>query len=166
MTSIDRSKPPVYRGMKKYVSGEDGYGMWLPSDWRQIDMSGGHKGVIFTPYADNFDTCIAVEKHMMPYKVVIGDLPVLRKGLEEGIKSLPGAEIEKIEEIRTATLIGFDAHYTFLENGQRRSRWLRDIYWGEGHIVVIAQGKDAEDFAYWKPMIFNTLMTLEIGLPQ
>jgi hypothetical protein len=33
-------------------------------------------------------------------------------------------------------------------------------------LVLIAQGATPEEYEYWLPMFFNTMMTAEIGLPQ
>jgi hypothetical protein len=162
--TAEQRPAPVYRGMKKYFRPDGGFAIWLPSDWRQIDMTEDHMGAIFTPYEDHYDTCIAVEKHILPYKVVRGDISTLRKGMEEGLQSLPEIEIEMLKDEVTSTLIFLDTKYSFLENGLRRKRWLRNIYWGEAQLVLLAQGMTVEDYDYWMPMFFNCLMTPEVGV--
>ncbi len=166
MTSQVKRDPPAYKGMTKHVFKEGGFALWLPSDWRRIEMAEGHLGAIFTPYPDHFNTCIAVEKHLLPYDVKPGDASTLRKGLEEGLQSLPGCEIESIVDSFAGNVVIFDAKYSFLEDGLRRKRWLRNIYWNEAQLVVIAQGQDEEDYEYWMPMFFNTLMTIDTGPSQ
>ena len=156
---------PVYSGLRLYARPDEGYGIWLPTGWRQIEMTGDHNGAVFTPYPDHNNTCIAVEKRILPIQVVRGDVPVLRKGLEDGLKTLPGLEVESIEETLTETFIYFDAKFTFLEEGQRRKRWLRNIYWNEAQLVVLAQGQTVEEYEFYMPVFFNTMMTIDAGRP-
>jgi len=76
--------------------------------------------------------------------------------------ALPGIEIETQEETVTPTLIALEARFTFLDGEVRRRRWVRNIYWGNGQLVLVAQGATAEEFDYWLPMFYNTMMTVEI----
>ncbi len=153
---------PSYTGMHKYVDEEAGYALWLPSDWREIPMVEGRDGVIFTPHPDRMDTSFIAEKLTLPFKISEDDIPVLREGFIAGLESLPGVEIESQDERLTSTLKFFEARYTFLEDGIRRKRWIRSVYWGEGHLLLIAQGATEEEFAYYEGMFFNTMMTVEI----
>jgi hypothetical protein len=149
--------------MHKYVDKEGGYALWLPSDWREIPMVEGRDGVIFAPHRDRMDTAFIAEKHTLPYKVTEEDIPVLQEGFIAGLEALPGIEIESQDVTITKTLKFIEARYTFLEGDVRRKRWVRSIYWGEGHLVLIAQGATEEEFAYWEGMLYNTMMTVEIA---
>lgn len=153
---------PRYRGMKAHVDKEGGFVLWLPSDWRKIEMREGHQGVIFTPHEDRFDTCFMAEKHNLDYSVTEDDVPTLREGFRQGLESLPENDIEWQNEHITPTLKTFEARFTFLDDGQRRKRWVRTIYWAKGNLVLIAQGADPDEFEYWRPMFFNTMTTMEI----
>ncbi len=153
---------PRYHGMRKYVTRE-GYALWLPSDWRQVDMTGGHKGAIFCPHADSIDTCLSAEKHKLRYAVTEKDVPALRQGFNTGLAALPGIEVESQQESVTPTLITLEARFTFLEGEARRKRWVRAVYWGTGQLVLVAQGATPEEFEYWLPMFYNTMMTVEIA---
>jgi hypothetical protein len=95
-------------------------------------------------------------------KVNPSDVNDLREGFMEGLQALPGVEIESTDESLSDTIQVFDARYTFLEGEQRRKRWTRNIYWGEAQLVIIAQGRTPEDFEYWLPMFYNTIMTTQI----
>jgi len=159
----ENSPYPVYTGATEYVNREGAYGIWYPSNWRQIDMTGDHKGAIFAPFPDHIDTCIAVEKIMLPYKVVHGDLPTLRQGLKEGLDALPGIEIESFEESLPGTMVLVDVKYSFLEGEAQRKRWLRVLYWAEAQLNVIAQGQSVKDYEFWMPVFFNTMMTIDLG---
>ena len=154
---------PRYTGMHKYVDKEAGFALWLPKGWREIPMNEDHHGVIFTPHEGRMDTSFAAEKRTLPFKVSEEDLDVLREGFENGLQSLPDVEIESRNERITKTLKVFEARFTFVEDGVRRKRWLRTVYWGEGQLVLIAQGATEEEFERYEGMFYNTMMTVEIN---
>jgi hypothetical protein len=162
MTVEKKRKGPVYTGMTKHVDKESGYAVWLPSDWRKIDMVEGRRGWVFTPYKDNFDTCVTAEKITLDYKVKPEDIDLLVEGFEAGINSLPEAVIEHKKYDKGTKVVLLEAKFTFEENGQRRKRWVKSMYWGEGNLVLVAQGASEEDYAYWEGMLYNTMMTYEI----
>jgi len=164
MTQEEKRKGPVYTGLRRYVSG-GGYAIWYPMGWREIPMTGEHKGIILAPYPDHVNTCIAAEKIILPLEVKKEDALTLKKGFEVGIKALEGAEIEMIEDSITNNLVLLDARYTFLENGVRRKRWTRNLYWNEAQLVLLAQGQTVEDYDYWLPVFYNSLMTTEVASP-
>jgi hypothetical protein len=158
----ENRKGPVYTGMRKHKDAEAGFSLWLPSDWHRTDMGGEHHGVIYSPYPNDLNTCFAAEKKVLAYKVTKEDVPTLKNGFEKALNELPGVEIEKTDVVATSTLIIFEAKFTFLEGEQRRKRWLRNVYWGEGQLILIAQGSTPEEYDYWLPMFFNTMTTVEI----
>jgi hypothetical protein len=162
MTEEKKSKGPVYTGMTKHWDHEAGYAVWLPSDWRKIDMVEGRRGWIFTPYKNHFDTCFISEKIILEFKAGPEDMDILIEGFEAGINSLPNVEIEYKNYDRGKRVVILEAKFTFEENGQRRKRWVKSAYWGEANLVLIAQGATVEDYAYWEGMLFNAMMTYEI----
>lgn len=162
MPESEKRGNPRYTGMLKHIDAEGGYALWLPTGWHRFDMTGEHHGVIYSPYPDGYDTSFSAEKHKLAYAVRRKDVPVLREGFSAGLAALPGIEIESQDENITSTLIIFQARFTFLEGEARRKRWVRLIYWGEGQLTLIAQGSMPEEFDYWLPMFFNTMMTVEI----
>ena len=153
---------PAYTGMTKHIPGNAGYAIWLPSDWHETKMKKGHNGAIFSPYKDDINTCFLAEKHMLKYSVKPDDMPVLREGFLKGINALPGVEIEKTDEFLSEAINFFEARFTYLEGEARRKRWVKNIYWGNGQLLLIAQGKNEEDFKYWESMFFNTMYTVEL----
>jgi len=154
---------PVYHGMTKHVDQEGGYALWLPSDWRRIPMADGQQGMLFSPYEDCLETHLAARKTTLPVAVTKDDVDVLRRGFNDGLQALPGVEVESQDETVTSTLITLEARFTFLEGEARRKRWVRVIYWGEGQLLLIAQGATPDDFDYWLPMFYNTMVTVEIA---
>lgn len=157
-----KRKGPVYTGMRKHKDSEAGFSIWLPSDWHRTDMTGEHHGVIYSPYPNDINTCFAAEKKILDYKVTAEDVPAMRKSFEQALNEMPGVEIEMTDVTVTKTLIIFEAKFTFLEGEQRRKRWLRNVYWEEGQLILIAQGSTAEEYDYWLPMLFNTMTTVEV----
>lgn len=153
---------PAYTGVTAYPDKNGGYTIWIPTDWTQYKLKRNHRGLLFSPYKDDLNTSILIEKHQLKYSVTSDDLPTLREGFRDGILKLPGAEIESDDEYLTETVSFFEARFTFLEAENRRKRWVRNIYWGNGQLVVIAQGRTPEDFEYWLPMFYNSFTTLKM----
>lgn len=153
---------PVYRGVKGYHDKKAGFKVWVPSEWVSTKLKRGHRGMLFSPYADDYNTSLLVEKRNLRYKATENDIPMMLESFHESIKALPGVEIEKTEEDFSASINIFDARFTFEEEGARRKRWVRNIYWGDGQLVMIAQGRTPEDFEYWLPMFYNIMVTAEL----
>ncbi len=153
---------PRYTGMFMYVDPEQAFAIWLPTGWTKFEMKKGHHGVIFSPYEDHYDTSFTAEFHRLKYSVANEDLPLLKEGFEEGINALPGVEVEEFVYTPTATLIALEAKFTFLEGENRRKRWVRNIYWGTGQLVFIAQGATPKEYDYWLPMFYNTMVTFQV----
>lgn len=158
----EQSTPePIYRGMKQY-NDPAGIALWLPNDWFQFNLQEGHKGVLFSPYPDDINTGILAEKRRLTVNVNMKDLPALREGFMNGIKALPGVEIESENEYLAKGLSFFEVRFTFLEGDIRRKRWIRNIYWGKNNYLLIAQGRTPEDFEHWLPMFYNIMMNAQV----
>jgi hypothetical protein len=155
----DNDRPRI-TGLQKHV--EDGYALWLPIDWFRFEMSQGHHGVIFSPHADDLNTCFSAEKRRLKYKVKRADVAALSEGFMTGLKSLPALEIESQDEVIEGKIIAFGAQLMFQEGQERRKRWIRVLYAAETQLVLLAQGRTIEDFEYWLPVFYNTMMTMEI----
>ena len=153
---------PAYTGMMAHRDQKGGYTVWVPSDWYKFDLTKPHHGMLFSPYKDDINTSMLFEKHRLKYKVNADDIPVLRDGFTQGILNLAGVEIESQTESLSETVNVFEARFSFLEGENRRKRWVRNIYWGNGQLVCIGQGRDVKDFEYWLPMIYNTFLTLSV----
>jgi hypothetical protein len=162
MAEEKNKQGPRYTGMTKHWDREAGYAVWLPHDWRKIDMKEGRRGWIFTPYPDHFDTSFTSEKITLDFKVTPDDMDILIEGFESGIASFPDVIIEHKNYDKGKMVVILEAKFTFTENGQRRKRWVKSMYWGEANLVLVAQGATEEDYAYWEGMLFNSMMTYEI----
>ncbi len=153
---------PAYVGMTMHTDDKGGYAVWLPSDWVQFKLRRHHRGMLFSPYKDDINTSFLVEKRTLKVSVTSEDVDVLREGFQQGIKELAGVEIESQDEHLSDPIFLFEARFTFLEGENRRKRWVRNLYWGEGQLIMIAQGRTVEDFEYWLPMFYNTMVTVDI----
>jgi len=162
MTEEIKRKDPIYTGVTKHWDRDAGYAVWVSHDWRKIDMVEGRNGWIFTPYPDNFDTCFTCEKIKLDYEVTPDDAEILLEGLEEGINNLPDAVIEYRNVDTGKMVIIMEVKFTFMEDGQRRKRWIKNMYWGNANLVLIAQGATEEDYSYWEGMLYNAMMTYEL----
>lgn len=153
---------PAYTGMTMHKDDKGGYAVWLPSDWFQFKLRRHHRGMLFSPYQDDINTSFLVEKRKLKVSVTPEDMDILREGFQHGIMELPGVEIESQDEHLSESINFFEARFSFLEGENRRKRWVRNIYWGDGQLIMIAQGRTVEDFDYWLPMFYNTIVTAEI----
>ena len=161
MTEVQK-EGPWYTGMYTHIDKVGGYSIVIPTDWHKLPLKKSIVGLMFSPYADDLNTSVLTQKHKLKYKVNTNDLLMLRESFEDGIKALPGVEVEKIEATYSDTINVFDAVFTFLEGNDRRKRWVRNIYWAEAQLVVIIQGKTPEDYEYWMPMFYNIMTTLKV----
>jgi hypothetical protein len=153
---------PFYTGMYLHNDDAGGYTITVPTDWHKIPLKTGMVGMMFSPYADDINTSLLTQKNILKYKVNAEDMPLLREGFEKGIRALPGVEIDKIEASYSKTINVFDAVFSFLDGDVRRKRWVRNVYWAEGQLIIIAQGRTPEDYEYWLPMFFNIITTCDI----
>ena len=158
----EKHEDPWYTGMYTHNDEAGGYSIVVPTDWHQLPLKEGIVGLMFSPYKDDLNTSILTQKHTLKYTVKTSDLALLRDSFEQGVKDLPGAEIEKFDASYSDTVNVFDAIFTFLDGDARRKRWVRNIYWAEAQLVVVAQGRTPEDYEYWLPMFYNAIITLKI----
>jgi hypothetical protein len=156
------AKGPVYKGMIGHRDEKGGFVIWIPNDWLQTELKRPHHGWLFMPYPGDINTSLLVEKRKLKYSVKEEDMPILLESFREGMMALPGVEVESTEESLSDSVNIFDARFTFLEGEERRKRWVRNVYWGNGQLIIIAQGRDAENFEYWLPMFFNAITTVNI----
>jgi len=157
-----RPARPRYTGVRIHIHPSAGFRLRIPSDWTAFPMAEGHEGFIFGPSADTPDTVLMAEKFTLPFAVQEEDAPALHEGFEAGLQALPGLLLEMKDEAISPALMLFEARFTFLEGDLRRKRWVRAIYAGKGHLLLVAQGSTPEEFDYWLPMFYNILHTFEL----
>jgi hypothetical protein len=137
---------PAFTGVALHNDKQGGFSIWVASDWYEIKLKRNHRGFLFSPYPDDINTSILIEKKKLKIQITLQDTDLIRESFHADIRALPGVEVEFLDEKLTETIIVFDARFTFMEGENRRKRWVRNIYWGDGQLVVIAQGRTPEDF--------------------
>ena len=135
-----------------------------PDVWfeRSLDVAGG-QGVIFTPDAEERATAISVEVRDLATEVTPEDLPHLAKAFLEGLRSVPGSQIEMHEAFQSPYHIGLEALQSFDTDGQRRRRWIRVLYKGTLQARLIAQGATLDEFDRLRPLFAPCLTTFLFG---
>jgi hypothetical protein len=161
---VQEKRPrPVYKGMINYID-PAGFSIWLPDDWKKIELTGEHEGVLYTPVPDDINTGFLAKRHRLQRRVKKSDMPVIRDVFMADVRALEGVEIDEdsVEEYITDRLSFFQVRFTFPEGDVRRKRWIKNIYWGKNNYVLIAQGSTIEDFDYWLPMFYQIMINAKI----
>ena len=138
------------------------YSFFRPNDWHEFQWTDGHEGVIFGPDADDPLTVFAVELSDLGMTTTPDDHDDLDAGFMDGIRHLPGSEIDEHETWVQGSIICLAAKYTYLDDGIRRKRWVRAFYQDNRQIVMTAQGATVEAYDYWLPMFYECMMTTKI----
>ena len=157
---------PSFRGLRWHR--HQFYSFFVPYEWQRADWPDDREGVIYTPSADDPLTLIAVEVRDLGVAPTPDDLDDLQAGLLAGIEALPDVEVEHHEQWIRGSLMCLEAKYSFVEDGARRKRWVRQFYHETRQIAMTAQGATCETYDYWLPMFFEAMMTTKIhnSIPQ
>ena len=155
-----KDKKPAFKGLTWYR--EEFFSFFIPNDWQKVEWSDEREGILFVPSSDDGLTLFAVEVNDLGTLVTPDDLPYLSMAFLDGIKRLPEGKIESKKEDVTVNLIQLEAKYTFLEDGDKRKRWVRVLYHETRQITFTAQGKSVEAYHYWLPMFFEAMMTAKV----
>jgi len=158
-------RPIFSAGVTHYIDGS-GFSLWVPSDWYKFVLTGGREGVLFSPYPANIQTSFLAERHCMEDSLKESDLPALRDHFTAEIEALEGVEIEEGSydefSVSKRSFYSFEIRFTYIENGMRRKRWVRDIYWGDDNFIFIAQGRTPDEYDYWQPMFYQIMVNLNV----
>lgn len=154
---------PAFTALVVYRNPEYRFSFLYPEGWHQSELeTDALMGVIFSPRPDDTDTSFSVEVREMGFAVVEEDLPDLLAGVRDTFRALPEVAVSHEESYAIGTLIGLEVHVAYREGEARRTRWLRLLYQGTRQFRMIAQG-EAEDFAYWEPMLAQLMRTFRFG---
>jgi hypothetical protein len=138
--------------------------VWVPASWNKIDLKKRIKGLLLSPYTDDINTSLLAEKRKLKYRVFPEDLPVLREGFQKGIEAMPGFEIETQEEKLSEKVSYFEARFTFLDGDRHCKRWVRNYYWDDEQLIVVAQGRSLQDFGRLQPLFYTIMMSITIDV--
>jgi hypothetical protein len=154
------AKRPSFRGLSWQKDAH--FSFMRPIDWHQFDWLDDRQGVIFGPSPADNATLFAVDVRDIGVKVMADDIADLEAGFLDGVEQLPDSHIEWHDRWVAGAVIGFEAKYTFREEGVTRKRWVRLLYQDTRQIIVTAQGATEADFNYWMPMFNQQMMTFKI----
>lgn len=160
MSEKPRKATPSFKGLTWHR--EQFYSFFIPIDWHKATWPDERDGVLYVPSDNDPHTTFAVEVNDLGTVVTPDDIPYLSKGFLDGIKRLSERKIESQGAKVTGELIELTAKYTFLEDDNRRKRWVRVFYHETRQITVTAQGATEESYDYWLPMFFEAMMTLKV----
>lgn len=155
---------PAFEGLNLEQNEEWRYHFWYPKGWHRYDLTGDQAGVLCSPNAQNPTTYFSVETQRLPVAARPEDVDVLRQGIEEGLASLPGLNVESADESSSGARLVFERVFTFEDDGVVRKRHIRLIYVGATLYSLIAQGEDEHAYTYWLSMLNYIYRTFELGL--
>jgi hypothetical protein len=162
----ESTEGPVFTGLVVQRDLRYHYSFLLIDGWHSYELeSDGGTGRIFTPVEDDVTTSFSTEARDLGTAVTAEDLPILRDGVEEGLRQLPELTIEWSEAEAIGDFVTIEYRFTFreAETGELRKRWLRLAYQGQLQVRLIAQGANPESFDYWMPVFNQAIRTFQFA---
>jgi hypothetical protein len=143
---------------------ERGYSFLYPATWRRFTFDAGNgPGELFAESADDLATHLSLEVMDLPTAVRGRDLPSVEKAFLEGLGRLAGSTILRHDAYDTGFLVGVEAEQTFVEQGQRRRRWVRLLYRGKRQARLVAQGATEAEYERWLVRFKPAMTTFNFG---
>jgi hypothetical protein len=127
-----------------------------------MDWPDSREGVLYTPPNADPHTLLAVEVRDIGIRTTPDDLDDLLEGFLAGIRDLPDCQLESHEHWVRGDLMCLEAKYSYLEQDNRRKRWIRQFYHETRQIAMTAQGATVEAYDYWLPMFYEAMITTKI----
>jgi len=124
-----------------------GFAFLYPHNWHAFTLDAGNgPGALFAESADDLATHLSIEVMDLPTAVRGRDLPAIERAFLDGLKQAPESTIARRDAYDTGFLVGVEAEQTFIEQGQRRRRWVRLLYRGRRQARLVAQAATELDF--------------------
>ena len=158
----DAQQPPAFTGLVVHRDSDVGFSLLLPDGWHRLDLP-DHGGPLYTPDSGDPTTGLEVSGQDLGTEVQARDLPSIRRGFLNGLRQLPGGQIEQQEATTIGALLTLEARVTYRDGKVTRKRWVRLLYQGHTQIRLLAEGLSPERFAYWEPMFFTAFRTVRFG---
>lgn len=155
---------PLPNVLLVYENARWAYEFRRPEVWheRPLEIEGG-QGVLFSPDPADTTTSLSVEVRELGVDVTPEDLPDLQAAFLDGLRAVPGSEIESHQAFANPFAIGIDAVQTFAEDGARRKRWIRLLYKGSLQARVIAQAATVAEYDRLRPLFAPCMTTFMLG---
>lgn len=151
MTSTERPPRPRFIGVDTYADPHGRFTFRYPSDWYRFALDNGLEGVLFSPERENPQTFFSAWVRRLDAEAVAEDLPLLQKGVAEGLAQLPQCVVESSSDDTYGNLIKFERIYTFRDGDDTRKRKVWIMYVAQWQIVLTYQGRTPEEWEYWLP---------------
>jgi hypothetical protein len=149
----ERPPRPRFTGVDTYIDSKGRYTYRFPSDWLRYEIDPSLEGVMFSPVrSDDPKTWFSSFARLLEIAAVAEDAPLLRGAVNDGIRQLPGAQIEHEYEAAYGNLLKFERVFTFSEGQDVRKRKLWILYVEKWQIVLTYQGESPGEWEYWLPM--------------
>jgi hypothetical protein len=153
---------PQFTGIDTYADPKGRFHFRYPSDWHAHNLADKREGVLFSPQAENPQTWFAVWITDLHEKIVAEDMPVLRKGLEQGLSELKNIQIELATDDTMQNLVKFERVFTFQE-GDLTRKWRQWIMYVDRWMMVITyQGESPEEYDYWYAMVNHSFLSFTL----
>jgi len=143
-TTKDPKRDPrrIMEGLRIHRDTAWDYSFWRPLGWQRFDMQDRY-GFIYSPGDDprtGFYVAVSDLSDVLDGPVTEQDLPALREGILEGVRSLPECEILEEKEIAKGFAIGFELLLTFSLDGETCKRRMRLLYNDRQQFTLYGQG--------------------------
>ena len=141
-----------------------GFQFRYPADWHPFTLLENREGVLYAPDSVDFATSFlgGGQKSLRGRVMARADVPDLRDGFLEGVRSLPECRLLMETSWALGDLIGLEAQYTFRERGCLRQRWVRLLLEGQRQFHVVAQGTSPGEYEYWLPKLSEAMNSMQI----
>jgi hypothetical protein len=152
---------PAFRGVEAFSDPQGRFKFRVPTDWHRLELDDEREGMMFVPDPDDPDTHISCWITKLDQPVSAEDLEVLRDGVEEGLRQLPGCSVESRSDDTYGNMVKFERVFTYAEGPRKRKTWY--LYADEWLIVLAWQGATPEWYEYWLPMGNYAFATMDVA---
>lgn len=137
------------------------YSFFVPNNWFKSAWE-DECGVIYSPDPSDAYTLFAADLKDLGTLVTPDDLEALAEGYFDSVEQLSDVDIQHRKLKASGRRLEIEAKYTFSEQGEVRQRWTRLLYHETRQIALTAQAASPEQYAYWLPMFYESMMTARV----
>src|SRR5439155_18053803 len=112
---------------------------------------------------EDIATHMSLELMDLPTEVKARDLPSIEQAFLDGLAQVGDSHILRRDAYATGFLIGVEAEQTFVEDGQRRRRWVRLLYQAKRQARLVAQGASEAEYERWLVRFKPAMTTFNFG---
>jgi hypothetical protein len=142
-----------------------GFSFWRPRNWKQLVLEEPH-GVVYYPEDDPRTGFYVLAQDLgvrLDAPITEADLPDLRAGILEGLRSLPECQIVSEAEIGRESAIGLEFTLTFRLDGEPCKRCLRMLYRDRQQFILYGQGVPSAEYDLFTNIYDRMYLTFTFG---